>query len=148
MDIYAFLKKEHEKIKGLLNKLDETGDGAVKTREKLFAELKQELMTHSEAEEKTFYNAIREAEETHEVVLEGLEEHHVATTLLEELDALPKDDEHWGAKLSVLKENVEHHVEEEEGEMFKKARKVLSKEQAEAIGKRMAEEKATLMGEP
>lgn len=148
MDIYAFLKKEHEKITGLLSKLDETGDTAVKTREKLFAQLKQELMTHSEAEEKTFYDALKEVDQTHEIVLEGFEEHHVSNTLLAELDALPRDDEHWGAKLSVLKENVEHHVEEEEGEMFKKARKVLSSEQAEELGKRMAAEKHALMGEP
>jgi len=61
-------------------------------------------------------------------VLEGYEEHAVVKQLLSELDELSKDDETWGAKLKVLQENVEHHVEEEEGEMFPSARKVLSAE--------------------
>lgn len=147
MDIYALLKQDHEKVKELLNKLDETGDGAVKTREKLFAQLKQELTVHSEAEEKTFYDALKEAEETHEIVLEGVEEHHVASALLTELDAMPKDDERWGAKLSVLKENVTHHIEEEEKELFKKARKVLDAAQAEEIAKRMEAEKRALLAQ-
>jgi hypothetical protein len=80
---------------------------------------------------------LKEAEETHDITLEAYEEHNVVKTLLAELDVLPKDDETWEAKLTVLKENVEHHVEEEEGEMFKKARKVLSTEQIEALGARL-----------
>jgi hemerythrin-like domain-containing protein len=61
--------------------------------------------------------------------------------LLEELATAPKDDEQWTAKFTVLKENIEHHVEEEEGEMFEKARKVLSKDEIEKLGERLQEAK-------
>ena len=114
-----------------------TTERGVKTREELFAQLKQELDVHSKIEEQILYPVLKEAEETHDITLEAYEEHNVVKTLLAELDELPKDDETWEAKLTVLKENVEHHVEEEEGEMFKKARKVLSAEQIEALGARL-----------
>ncbi|HEV7682428.1 MAG TPA: hemerythrin domain-containing protein, partial [Pyrinomonadaceae bacterium] len=73
--------------------------------------------------------------------LEAFEEHRLVKQLLGELDKMDKGEEQWTARFTVLKENVEHHVEEEEGEMFPKARKVLSTEQAEIIGTRMEEEK-------
>jgi hemerythrin-like domain-containing protein len=99
--------------------------------------LKQELDVHARIEEQIFYPAIKEAEETHEITLEAIEEHNVVKQLLAELEQLPVSEETWTAKLTVLKENVEHHVEEEEGEMFPKAKKVLSEEQVETLGTRM-----------
>lgn len=103
----------------------------------MFTQLKNELDVHAKIEEEIFYPAIKEARKTHEITLEGYEEHHVIKQLLAELEELPKTDETWGAKFKVLKENVEHHVEEEEGEMFKGARAVLSAEQIEELGARM-----------
>jgi hypothetical protein len=103
----------------------------------LFGKLKQELDIHTRIEETIFYPAIKEAEETHEITLEAIEEHNVVKRLLSELEAMPVDDERWTAKLTVLKENVEHHVEEEEKEMIKDARKDLSTEQEEELGTRM-----------
>jgi iron-sulfur cluster repair protein YtfE (RIC family) len=137
MDAFELLKKDHEKVSGIFEKLEPTTERGVKTREELFAQLKQELDIHSQIEEQILYPVLKEAEETHDITLEAYEEHNVVKTLLAELDELPKDDETWEAKLTVLKENVEHHVEEEEGEMFKKARKVLSTEQIEALGARL-----------
>jgi iron-sulfur cluster repair protein YtfE (RIC family) len=137
MDAFELLKKDHEKVSGIFEKLEPTTERGVKTREELFAQLKQELEIHSKIEEQILYPVLKEAEETHDITLEAYEEHNVVKTLLTELEALPKDDETWGAKLTVLKENVEHHVEEEEGEMFKKARKVLSSEQIENLGTRL-----------
>ena len=137
MDAFELLKKDHKKVAGIFEKLEPTTERGVKTREELFAQLKNELDVHTRIEEKIFYPAIREAKETHDITLEAFEEHNVVKQLLAELDALPKDDETWGAKFTVLKENVEHHVEEEEGEMFKGARKVLSQEEIEALGERM-----------
>jgi hypothetical protein len=84
---------------------------------------------------------LEKADETHEISLEAYEEHKVVKRLLAELEAEPKDTEEWSAKFTVLKENVEHHVEEEEGEMFKKARKVLSEEEIEELGARLEEGK-------
>jgi iron-sulfur cluster repair protein YtfE (RIC family) len=137
MDAFELLKKDHEKVSGIFEKLEPTTERGVKTREELFAQLKQELEIHSKIEEQILYPVLKEAEETHDITLEAFEEHNVVKTLLTELDELSKGDETWEAKLTVLKENVEHHVEEEEGEMFKKARKVLSSEQIEALGARL-----------
>ncbi|HEX8651703.1 MAG TPA: hemerythrin domain-containing protein [Pyrinomonadaceae bacterium] len=137
MDAIELLKQDHEKVSGIFEKLEPTTENAVKTREELFAKLKQELDIHARIEEQIFYPAIREAEETHDITLEAYEEHRVVKRLLAELEAMPVGDERWGAKLKVLKENVEHHVEEEEGEMFKGARKVLSEEQIEELGARL-----------
>ena len=96
---------------------------------------------HAHIEETIFYPAIKQEAETREITLEGFEEHHVIKTLLKELEGQSVETEQWTAKLKVLKENVEHHVEEEEGEMFKGAREVLSKEQIEDLGTRMEAEK-------
>jgi iron-sulfur cluster repair protein YtfE (RIC family) len=137
MDAFELLKKDHEKVSGIFEKLEPTTERGIKTREDLFAQLKQELEIHSKIEEQILYPVLKEAEETHDITLEAYEEHNVVKMLLTELEALPKDDETWEAKLTVLKENVEHHVEEEEGEMFKKARKVLSSEQIESLGARL-----------
>ena len=137
MDAFELLKKDHEKVSGIFEKLDTTTERGVKTREELFTQLKNELDVHAQIEEQIFYPALEEADETHEITLEAFEEHAVVKQLLAELEELSKDDETWGAKLKVLKENVEHHVEEEEGEMFTGARKVLSSEQIEALGARM-----------
>jgi hypothetical protein len=137
MNAFELLKKDHEKVSGLFKQLDDTTERAVKTREELFGKLKQELDIHARIEETIFYPAIKEAKETHEITLEAIEEHNVVKQLLSELESLPVEDETWTAKLTVLKENVEHHVEEEEGEMFKDAQKVLSAEQVEELGARM-----------
>ena len=137
MNAFTLLKADHKKVAGIFEKLEPTTERGVKTREELFAQLKNELDIHARIEEEIFYPALKEADETHDVVLEGYEEHAVVKRLLSELDELSKDDETWGAKLKVLQENVEHHVEEEEGEMFPKARKVLSAEEVEALGERL-----------
>lgn len=137
MDVFELLKKDHEKVSGIFEKLEPTTERGVKTREELFAQLKNELDVHAKLEEELLYPVLKEADETKDITLEAFEEHHVVKQLLSELEELPKDDETWGAKLTVLKENVEHHVKEEEGEMFKGARKVLSREQIEELGERM-----------
>ena len=85
--------------------------------------------------------ALEEAEETHDITLEAYEEHNLVKQLLAELESEAKDQEQWTAKFTVLKENVEHHVEEEEGELFPKARKVLGKERSEEIGSEIEQAK-------
>ena len=141
MDAFTLLKNDHQKVSGIFSKLDETTDRAEKTRTELFAQLKQELDIHAHIEETIFYPALKQEAETREITLEGFEEHHVIKTLLKELEPLDVTSERWDAKLKVLKENVEHHVEEEENEMFKSARDVLSRDQIEDLGARMEAEK-------
>lgn len=142
MDPFELLKKDHKKVSDLLKRLDKTEESDASTREELFGQLKNELETHTQIEETIFYPALEDNEQTKDITLEAYEEHNVVKTLLQELEDLKKDDETWGAKLTVLKENVEHHVDEEEGEMFSKAKKILNKDEREALGDRINEVEA------
>ncbi len=137
MNAFTLLKADHKKVAGILEKLDATTERGVKTREELFTQLKTELDVHTRLEETIFYPALEKADETRDITLEAFEEHRLVKQLLGELQSMSKDEEQWTAKFTVLKENIEHHVEEEEGEMFKNARKVLSEEDAETLGARM-----------
>jgi hypothetical protein len=137
MNAFALLKADHETVAGILESIEETTERAVKGRDELFARLKEELDLHAMIEEEIFYPALEETEEAREITLEAYEEHRLVKQLLTELEAEPKDTEEWTAKFTVLKENIEHHVEEEEGEMFKKARKALSEEEIETLGEQL-----------
>lgn len=141
MNGFALLKSDHEKVAGILDSIEGTTERALKTREELFTRLKQELDLHAQIEEEILYPALEEVEGTRELALEAYEEHRLVKQLLEELEAAPKDDEQWTAKFTVLKENIEHHVEEEEGEMFKKARRAMSEEEIEMLGERLQQAK-------
>jgi iron-sulfur cluster repair protein YtfE (RIC family) len=141
MDAFTLLKNDHKTVAGLMEKIDATTERALKGREELFTQLKNELDIHAQIEETILYPVLEKADETHDISLEAYEEHKVVKRLLAELAAEPKDAEEWTAKFTVLKENVEHHVEEEEGEMFKKARKILSEEEIEELGARLEEAK-------
>ena len=147
MNAFQLLKEDHQKVSGIFQQLEPTTERAEKTRTELFARLKDELDVHARIEETIFYPAIKQEAETREIVLEGFEEHHVVKMLLKELEALPVDTEQWTAKLKVLQENVEHHVEEEEGEMFQKARQVLSEEDINRLGAKMEEMKKQLQSQ-
>lgn len=137
MNAFTLLKEDHKKVAGILEKIDATTERGVKTREELFTQLKTELDIHAEIEETVFYPVLEKHDETRDITLEGIEEHRIVKELLAELDAMSKDDEVWTAKMTVLKESVEHHVEEEEGEMFPKARKALTEEEIETLGARL-----------
>ena len=141
MNAFALLKADHEKVADMLVTIEDTTERAIKTRDALFARLKEELDLHARIEEEMFYPALKESEETRDITLEAYEEHRLVKQLLGELEAEPKDTEEWTAKFTVLKENIEHHVEEEESEMFKKAQRVLSEEEIEALGERLLEVK-------
>lgn len=144
MDPFKLLKEDHEKVTEIFEKLESTTEKAVKKREELFDKLSNELEIHAQIEEQIFYPALKKANETREVTLEGFEEHKIIKQLLQEMESLSKESEQWTAKLSVLQETVEHHVEEEEGEMFKIAREALSKEQLNDLGARMDAQKKKL----
>ena len=144
MNAFQLLKEDHQKVSGIFQQIEPTTERAEKTRTELFAQLKQELDIHARIEETIFYPSIKRAAETREIVLEGFEEHHVIKMILKELEAMPVDTEEWAAKVKVLKDNVEHHVEEEEGEMFQKARDVLSEDEINRLGVQMEEMKKQL----
>jgi len=141
MDAIGLLKADHDKVKGLLNELETTTERGVKTRAELFATIKGELTLHETVEEEIFYPELKAHPKAKDIVLEGYEEHHVVDLLMGELEALDVSDEAWGAKAIVMKENVEHHIEEEEGEMFRQARQVFDRQELEDLGARMLERK-------
>jgi hypothetical protein len=141
MNALTMLEDDHKKMRGLLDQLESTTERGVKTREELFSTIKGELTIHEIIEEEIFYPALKSHPKAEDIVLEGYEEHHVVDLVMAELEELPVDDESWGAKAKVMKENVEHHMEEEEGEMFKQARAVFDRRELEMLGERMAARK-------
>ncbi|MEA2460943.1 MAG: hypothetical protein QOH90_1120 [Actinomycetota bacterium] len=141
MNAITLLKDDHKKMKKLLNEVDDTTERAVKTREELFGKIKKELTVHEIIEEEIFYPALKEHPKAKDIVLEGYEEHHVVDTIMGEISGLSYDDEKWTAKFSVMKENIEHHIEEEEGEMFETANKVFEDDELQELGRRMEERK-------
>ena len=147
MDAISLLKADHDVVKSLLSELESTTERGVKTRTELFARIKDELTVHEIIEEEIFYPELKAHPKAEDIVLEGFEEHHVVDLLLGELSDLAVDDESWGAKAKVMQENVEHHIEEEEGEMFPKARSVFDKAELTELGERMAARKETARAE-
>jgi len=145
VDALKLLKDDHEKVKSMLTKLDETTERAVKTRTEMLQTLKHELTFHETIKEEILYPALNEFAKTKDIALEGYEEHHVVDEILSELEATPVEDETWAAKLTVMKENLEHHIEEEEGEMFSKARKVMEAAELSELGDKMAARKKELL---
>jgi hemerythrin superfamily protein len=141
MDAIALLKADHDKVKKLLSELETTTERGVKTRSELFATIKGELTLHEIVEEEIFYPELKSHPKAKDIVLEGYQEHHVVDLLMGELEALDVSDEAWGAKATVMKENIEHHIEEEEGEMFPQARKALDDAELDELGRRMEQRK-------
>jgi iron-sulfur cluster repair protein YtfE (RIC family) len=147
VDALDLLKRDHDKVKTLLRELEPTTQRAEKTRRELFARLKSELTVHEIVEEEIFYPTLRQHPRAREIVLEGYEEHDVVDRLMGELDELPVDHERWGPKAKVMIESIEHHIEEEEGEMFEKARQILDRDEREELGKAMQQRKTEAMAE-
>jgi Hemerythrin HHE cation binding domain len=145
MNATAFLKKQHKDVKGLFEEVLEAEDP--ESRRQLCEQIGQELMVHTKIEEEMFYPAVRElGEKAEEMILEAFEEHHVVDLVLAELPQLDPEDERFEAKMTVLQELVEHHVKEEEKEMFKLAQKIGRTELAE-LGERMEARAEELKGE-
>ena len=147
MDAITLLKHDHDKVKKLLTELESTTERGVKTRSELFATIKGELTVHEIIEEEIFYPELKAHPKAKDIVLEGFEEHHVVDLLMGELESLDVSDEAWGAKAIVMKENIEHHIEEEEGEMFKIARSVFETDELEELGSRMESRKESAQRE-
>jgi hemerythrin-like domain-containing protein len=141
MDVIKLLKEDHQRVKKMLAELEDTTERATKKREELFADVQAELRLHELVEEEIVYPAFREQSKLKDIVLEGYEEHHVVDLIMDEIAGEPVTDETWAAKLKVMKENVDHHVEEEEEKMFPQARKLFSEEDLEDLGRRVAARK-------
>jgi len=141
MDAIELLKTDHRKVEKLF-------DGLMKSKGEvsLFRELDNELTVHAEIEEKLFYPAAKNVAPTRDLVLESIEEHKQIKMVLSDLEQADKGTDEWRAGLKVLMEDVQHHVGEEEKELFPKVEdKVLSRQELEDLGKRMEEMKMQRM---
>jgi hemerythrin-like domain-containing protein len=138
MDAFSLLKADHRKVEDLFSQL-ESASGQAKMR--VFEQIKMELELHTHIEEKFFYPALEKPKQTHELTLEAYEEHDVVKKLLQQMGRAKSATEEWEAQAKVLQENVEHHVEEEENELFPKAEAALSEEDIETLGEQMEAEK-------
>ena len=143
-DPIVLLQTDHRRFLKLLQDGEATTERAVKGRRELLDTLTRELTVHEAIEEQVLYPALRPHAEAHGIVLESIEEHHVADIIIKELHEVRKDAEKWGAKFKVLKESISHHIEEEENKMFPIARGALAGEELLALGARMRALKAEL----
>jgi hemerythrin superfamily protein len=138
MNATTLLKRQHKEVRTLFKQMEKTEDA--RGRRQLLDQIATALDAHTLIEEEMFYPAMREIEtkKVEEMVNEAYEEHHVVKLVLRELPKVDPEDERFEAKMTVLSELVEHHVEEEEGEMFKLATK-LGEDELEELGARMEE---------
>lgn len=125
-DFFKLLKKDHEKVKEILERLNDSNENQVEERNRLFSQLKTELLPHMAAEEKEFYPNIEYNHDFKKDVLEAYEEHKSARNVLFELDSMRPDNVDWSAKIQVLKELIEHHIDEEEDKIFDDAEEVIN----------------------
>lgn len=141
--LFDRLQNEHTEVKRILTKILQS---PVSSRNNLFNELKINLIPHIEAEEKTFYPILAQKQESHQASLEALEEHRVAKILFNELQNDRSDSDNWLAKCKVFKDLLEHHIEEEESEIFKLTRKVLSEQDIAQVYKEFLSEQNYFKG--
>jgi hemerythrin-like domain-containing protein len=149
MNAIQLLKDDHKKVKGLLAELEATTSRGVKKRSQLLATIGQELRAHTKIEEEIFYPAFKAAGEKSEddkMYFEAMEEHRAAGELvLPDLEGTEPSSDKFSGRAKVLKELVEHHADEEEKEMFPRARKLLSAGELNALGAQMAARKRELL---
>jgi len=144
MNAITLLKNDHKTVEDLFKRFEKLGPRAVKSKQDVVERIIRELSIHAGIEEMFFYPAIREAADggkAGDMVLESLEEHHIVKWTLSELEKMKPDEERYEPKMTVLMENVKHHVEEEEEELFPKVRKLLNAKMLEELGDRMQKAK-------
>lgn len=141
MNIFDRIEQDHDIARDLIARLKDTSEGAKKTRRKLFDEFKIEMWVHHKVEEAVLYTTLRQDEEMHSEAMEAFNEHHVANGLIEELDTFPVDSEDWSIKFGALAELIEHHMNEEEDDIFPAARKSLPDDIQDLMGKRFDQRK-------
>lgn len=138
--IFDLLEKDHDEAKSLIEKIEGSSERAVKMREQTFAKLSHALELHMQFEEKVLYPALRKMPEFKDQIAEALEEHSGAKKILKKLQRLDASDAEFMSSLEQLKQDLEHHIEEEENELFPEAREPLG-ERGEEMGARYREMK-------
>ncbi|MFD5767706.1 hemerythrin domain-containing protein [Streptomyces sp. NPDC127049] len=149
MDAIVLLREDHKMVEKLFKRFEKTGEDDLAERRAIADEVVSELTVHAWIEEQVFYPAAREAApDTTDHILESIEEHHAVVWMLSELKGMDPSDERFKAKMSVLMENVRHHVEEEEQEWFPDVRKAMGRNRLTEIGEQLEAEKAKAPRDP
>lgn len=156
MNAITLLKNDHKTVEDLFKRFEKLGPRAVKSKRDIADRIVRELSIHAAIEEMTLYPAIREMVEKGDVdtdnlddgVLESLEEHHIVKWVLSEIDGMDPAHERFDAKVTVLMENVRHHVEEEEKDLFPKVSNMFTRSMLEELGDAMARLKKTVPTHP
>jgi len=144
MNAIKMLKQQHREVEKLFKQFESAKSAG--PRQKAFEEIADALAVHATIEEKHFYPAVKKAQ-TEDILLEAVEEHLEIKRVIADLLEMDGGEDEFAAKVKVLQEDVEHHVEEEEGEMFPKVEKLFDDEQLEAIGALMDETQEQLKRE-
>jgi len=139
------LKKDHAEVKKLFTEFNRAGQRAGRKRQQLVERIGEELEVHARIEEEIFYPAVRQVEEGRELVQEARHEHDEVKKMLAEIRRMEPDSEELAGRVKELKQAVEHHVKEEEGEMFRQARQ-LGAEELLRLGEQLRQRKTELMG--
>ncbi|MDQ6847537.1 MAG: hemerythrin domain-containing protein [Candidatus Dormibacteraeota bacterium] len=148
-DGIALLREDHRAVKKLFKEFSATGDRAHAQRRRLADRIITELSVHAGIEENVLYPRARAtAPKLKDDVLEALEEHHLAKMTLAELQKMPASDERFAAKMQVLIESVNHHMEEEESQLFPKLRKAFSRDDLIVMGEDMRAAKRVVPTRP
>ena len=150
MDAITMLKDDHKTVEKLFRQFEKLGhDGDPAKKRELVDSMISELAVHAHIEEQVFYPAVRaQVPDEEDMVLEGLEEHHIVKWTLSELEGMSPSEERFDAKVTVLMESVRHHVEEEEGEMFPGVRKALGRKKLQHLAEKLSAAKATAPTHP
>jgi hemerythrin superfamily protein len=141
MNALEMLEQDHQKVKGLFQEMGRASDQ--NKRKELFDKIDTELEIHAHIEETVFYPALEQHEDLKDLVAEALDEHQEAKALLEELEELGPESHEFGSKLQELIEGVEHHIQEEEGEMFPKVRDFFDEGELHQLGQELESAKGT-----
>jgi hemerythrin superfamily protein len=146
MNVLKTLKKDHSTVKSLFNKFSRTGKSSHEKRAELFEQIRRELQIHLRAEEEIFYPAIKAINggEPRRLISEALKEHKDVDELLTQISRLKPTGKSFDEKIETLYENFDHHVEEEEGEIFQVAEENCSEEQLNDLGRQMESRKKIL----
>ena len=137
-DAIVLLKNDHKTVEKLFKEFEKAGDDAHQEKRRIVDSIIEELVIHTYIEEEIFYPAARKAvPETNDHVLESVEEHHVVVWMLSELLDLDPKNETFDAKVTVLTENVRHHVGEEEDEWFPEVRSGMGRKRLQELGRQM-----------
>ena len=150
MDAITLLRDDHKTVEQLFRRFEKAGDRAYVEKRKIVDRIIEELSVHAAIEEQVFYPVVRAtvAADTDDIALESLEEHHIVKWLLSELVDMDPAAERFDAKVTVLMENVRHHVDEEQDEFFPKVREGLSRTALADLGEALAEAKKSAPTHP